>query len=175
MVLYLKGYTGAVYSDNRWRQIKDDDGQFEKERDQLAADGLSVDNWHPVLRNQIGDSRPQGNDKLWSRENSLFRNLLLDMEIISFPTSPPLLFSLRWADGEHRPGIQYETEYFPFLCTELKNGGGQQLSSCGQRILGEFSGEPGAAGKFCEEILYQCCLRKYLGLWISIKLFKFPE
>lgn len=121
--LYLKGYTGAVYSDNRWRQIKDEDGQFEKERDQLAADGLSVDNWHTVLRNQIGDSQTTGNDKLWSSGKLTIRNLAFGYGNYIIPYFPTTSFFSTGGRMENTvPGIQYETEYFPFLCTELKNG-----------------------------------------------------
>ena len=121
--LYLKGYTGAVYSDNRWHQIKDEDGQFAKERDQLAEDGLSVDGWHMVLRNQIGDSQTTGNDKLWTTGKLTVRNLAFGYGNYIIPYFPTIPFSSTGGRMENTvPGIQYETEYFPFLCTELRNG-----------------------------------------------------
>lgn len=121
--LYLKGYTGAVYSDNRWRQIKDEGGQYEKERDQLALDGLSVDGWHIVLRNQIGDSQTTGNDKLWNSGKLTVRNLALGYGNYIIPYFPTTSFSSTGGRMENTvPGIQYETEYYPYLCTELRNG-----------------------------------------------------
>ncbi len=159
---------------------KDDDGQFEKERDQLAADGLSVDNWHTQFsETRSVTARPQGNDKLWSSGKTHYQWLngfwIWKLYHSLLPTTS--FFSLRWADGEHRPGIQYETEYFPFLCTELKNGVAANSyrlaanefwvnSQANQERLENF------AKKYYTSVVL---IRKYLGLWISIKLFKFPE
>ncbi|MCM1246011.1 MAG: transglutaminase domain-containing protein [Roseburia sp.] len=121
--LYLKGYTGAVYSDGRWRQVKDDEGQYAKERDELAKAGLSVDNWHVTLRNQIGDSQTTGNDKLWISGKLTIRNLAFGYGNYIQPYYPTTAFSSVGGRMEADvPGIQYEVEYFPYLYTELKNG-----------------------------------------------------
>lgn len=121
--LYFKGYTGAEYSENRWRQIKDEDGQYEKELGELEADGLSLDNWHVTLRNQIGDSQTTGNDKLWSSGRLTIRNLAFGYGNYVVPYYPTTAFSS--VGGRMNvmvPGIQYDVEYFPVLCTELRNG-----------------------------------------------------
>lgn len=121
--LYLKGYTGASYSGGRWHQIKDEDGQYAKERDELAAAGLSVDNWHVTLRNQIGDSQTTGNDKLWTAGKLTMRNLAFGYGNYILPYYPTTAFSSVGGRMEALvPGIQYEVEYFPYLYTELKNG-----------------------------------------------------
>lgn len=121
--LYMKGYTGANYSDGRWHQIKDEDGQYAKERDELAAEGLSVDNWHVTLRNQIGDSQTTGNDRLWTAGKLTICNLAFGYGNYVVPYYPTTAFSS--VGGRIKtavPGIQYEVEYFPYLYTELKNG-----------------------------------------------------
>lgn len=121
--LYLKGYTGAVYSDNRWRQIKDEDGQYEKELNDLAVDGMSLDNWHVTLRNQIGDSQATGNEKLWSTGKLTIRNLAFGYGNYVVPYYPTTSFSSVGGRMDVSvPGIQYEVEYFPVLNTELQNG-----------------------------------------------------
>lgn len=121
--LYMKGYTGAVYSDGRWHQIKDEDGQYAKERDELVAAGLSVDNWHVTLRNQIGDSQTTGNDKLWTTGKLTIRNLAFGYGNYVVPYYPTTAFSS--VGGRQQvtvPGIEYEAEYFPYLYAELRNG-----------------------------------------------------
>lgn len=121
--LYLKGYTGAVYSDNRWRQIKDESGTFETDRDQLAADGLAVDNWHVTLRNQIGESQTTGNDKLWVPGKLTIRNLAFGYGNYVIPYYPSVAFAATGGRAENTvPGIQYELDYFPQLCTEFRSG-----------------------------------------------------
>lgn len=121
--LYFKGYTGAEYRDNRWRQIKDENGQLEKDISDLSADGLSVDNWHVTLRNQIGDSQTTGNEKLWMTGKLTIKNIAFGYGNYVVPYFPTTAFS---SEGGKTlttvPGVQYDVEYFPMLYTELKNG-----------------------------------------------------
>lgn len=125
--LYLKGYTGSEYSQNRWRQIKDE--QFQKEREELLQDGLSLDNWHVTLRNQIGDSQTTGNPKLWSTGKITVKNLAFGFGNYVTPYFPTTSFSYgtgnSYEEGKSTaavPGVQFEAEYFPVLYSELKRG-----------------------------------------------------
>lgn len=121
--LYLKGYTGAFYSDGRWRQVKDEDGSYEKTMKELAADGLSLDNWHVTLRNQIGDSQTTGNENLWKTGKLTIRNLAFGYGNYVVPYYPTTSFSSVGGRMDVSvPGIQYEVEYFPVLNTEFQNG-----------------------------------------------------
>lgn len=120
--LYLKGYTGAVYEENRWRQIRDD-GEYEKEKSALMADGLSVDNWHVMLRNQIGESQTTGNEKLWNTGKIVIKNLAFGYGNYVVPYFPTTSFSYQGGRSSVTvPGVQYEVEYFPILGTEMKRG-----------------------------------------------------
>lgn len=125
--LYLKGYTGSEYSQNRWRQIKNE--QFQKEREELLQDGLSLDNWHVTLRNQIGDSQTTGNPKLWSTGKITVKNLAFGFGNYVTPYFPTTSFSYgtgnSYEEGKSTaavPGVQFEAEYFPVLYSELKRG-----------------------------------------------------
>lgn len=125
--LYLKGYTGSEYSQNRWRQIKDE--EFQKEREELLQDGLSLDNWHVTLRNQIGDSQTTGNPKLWSTGKITVKNLAFGFGNYVTPYYPTTSFSYGTGDSQEEgkstaavPGVQFEAEYFPVLYSELKRG-----------------------------------------------------
>lgn len=121
--LYFKGYTGAEYRDNRWRQIKDEDGQLEKDISSLSADGLSVDNWHVTLRNQIGDSQTTGNEKLWTTGRITIKNIAFGYGNYVVPYYPTTAFSFEGGRSTTAvPGVQYDIEYFPMLYAELKNG-----------------------------------------------------
>nr|MBP3598699.1 hypothetical protein [Eubacterium sp.] len=121
--IYFKGYIGAQYSNNRWRQVKDESGAYENEKKALASDGLSVDNWHVTLRNQIGESQKTGNEKLWTTGKLTVKNLAFGYGNYLVPYYPTTAFS---AEGGRTkvtvPGVQYETEYFLALLTELKAG-----------------------------------------------------
>lgn len=125
--LYLKGYTGSEYSQNRWRQIKNE--EFQKEREELLQDGLSLDNWHVTLRNQIGDSQTTGNPKLWSTGKITVKNLAFGFGNYVAPYFPTTSFSYgtgnSYEEGKSTaavPGVQFEAEYFPVLYSELKRG-----------------------------------------------------
>lgn len=125
--LYLKGYTGSAYSQSRWRQIKDE--QFQKEQEELSKDGLSLDNWHVTLRNQIGDSQTTGNPKLWSTGKLTIKNLAFGFGNYVTPYFPTTSFSYGTGDSYEEgkstaavPGVQFEAEYFPMLYSELKRG-----------------------------------------------------
>ncbi len=125
--LYLKGYTGSAYSQNRWRQIKDE--QFQKDQEELSKDGLSLDNWHVTLRNQIGDSQTTGNPKLWSTGKLTIKNLAFGFGNYVTPYFPTASFSYgtgnSYEEGKSTaavPGVQFEAEYFPMLYSELKRG-----------------------------------------------------
>lgn len=121
--LYLKGYTGAEYSQNRWRQIKDEDGQFEKLAGDLSSSGLSLENWHATLRNQIGDSQKTGNSKLWDVGKLKIKNLAFGFGNYAVPYFPTAAFSYEGGRSTVQiPGVQYETEYFMALYPQMKNG-----------------------------------------------------
>lgn len=121
--LYLKGYTGAEYSQNRWRQIKDEDGQFEKTQGDLSVSGLSLENWHVTLRNQIGDSQTTGNAKLWDVGKLKLKNLAFGFGNYVVPYFPTAAFSYEGGRSTAAvPGVQYEIEYFTALYPQMKSG-----------------------------------------------------
>lgn len=121
--LYLKGYVGAQYSKNRWHAIKDESGAYEAEKKELAADGLSADNWHVMLRNQIGESQTTGNEKLWSTGTITIKNLAFGYGNYLVPYYPTTAFSTEGGRTKVSvPGIQFEVSYFPLLADELNTG-----------------------------------------------------
>lgn len=119
--LYLKGYTGEAYDENRWHTIKDD--AYLNESAALTIENLSPDGWHVSLRNQIGDKQTTGNDKLWETGELQIKNLAFGYGNYVIPYYPTSAFSLVGGRSQSLvPGIEYETEYYPMLYNELKNG-----------------------------------------------------
>ncbi len=147
--IYFKGYVGAYYSGNRWRQIKDENGAYENAKKELAGDGLSVDNWHVALRNHIGESQTTGNEKLWTTGKITVKNLAFGYGNYLVPYYPTSAFSAEGGRSKVAvPGVQYETEYFPFLADELKNG----LAANTYRLAGNeyWSGNQENRGRLME-------------------------
>ena len=119
--LYLKGYTGEAYDENRWHTIKEE--EYTNALNALTLLNLSPDGWHVSLRNQIGDKQTTGNDKIWNTGKLQIKNLAFGYDNYVIPYYPTAAFSL--AGGRSLsavPGIEYETEYYPMLYRELKNG-----------------------------------------------------
>lgn len=121
--IYFKGYTGADYTENRWRQIRDEDGSYTDSRDSMSLDGLSIESWHVTLRNQIGDSQTTGNENLWTTGKMTIKNLAFGYGNYAVPYYPSVAFSSEAGKSTVAvPGVQYTVEYFPVLFTEIKNG-----------------------------------------------------
>lgn len=119
--LYLKGYTGEAYDDNRWHTIKDD--EYTNALNALTVLNLSPDGWHATLRNQIGDKQTTGNDKIWDTGKLDIKNLAFGYGNYVIPYYPTTAFSLSGGRSLALvPGVEYETEYYPMLYRELKNG-----------------------------------------------------
>ncbi|MFR1257904.1 MAG: transglutaminase-like domain-containing protein [Clostridium sp.] len=57
--LYLKGYVGDVYENNKWSSICSDEN-FKKDWKALDATGVTTENWHTQLRNELGDEAGGG-------------------------------------------------------------------------------------------------------------------
>lgn len=119
--MYLKGYTGARYEQNRWHQVKEE--QYESELSDLSADGLSLDNWHVTLRNQIGESQTTENSSLWQTGKIAIKNLAFGFGNYAVPYYPSTSFS---SEGGRTtvavPGVQYEVEYLPVMYYEMRRG-----------------------------------------------------
>ncbi len=121
--LYFKGYVGNRYEENRWHQIKDESGAYDKRQKELADAGLALDGWHITLRNQIGESQATGNDKLWSTGKITVKNISFGYGNYLVPYYPTVAFT---SEGGRmkvaEPGIQYEVEYYPIMASEMRNG-----------------------------------------------------
>ncbi len=119
--MYLKGYTGARFEQNRWYQVKEE--QYENELSALSAGGLSLDNWHVTLRNQIGESQTTENSNLWKTGSLTIKNLAFGFGNYAVPYYPATSFS---SEGGRTtvavPGVQYEVEYLPVMYYELRRG-----------------------------------------------------
>ena len=119
--LYMKGYTGEAYDENRWHTIKDE--IYTKDLEALNLLNISPNGWHVTLRNQIGEKQTTGNDKLWTTGKIKIRNLAFGYGNYVIPYFPTTAFSLLGGRSQSVvPGVEYETEYYPMLYRELKNG-----------------------------------------------------
>lgn len=124
--LYLKGYVGDVYEDNRWRSLSSNE-EYKKERKELDDTGVTLDNWHAQLRNELGDNEITGAN-LWQNGKLRVRNLAFGYGNYLVPYLPTDSFKTL-KNGRitvEEPGVEYEVEYYMqyshFLRQDLLKG-----------------------------------------------------
>ncbi len=111
--LYLKSYTGDTYEKNKWTSLRKND-EYKQELAALEAEGLSPDNWHIRLRNELGDSETSGVDNIWYAGTLTIRNIAFGYGNYLIPYEPSSGYK---AEDNGRstieiPGIHYAIEYY---------------------------------------------------------------
>lgn len=111
--LYLKGYVGDVYENNRWSSRKSDDN-FKKDWKTLDDIGVTLENWHTQLRNELGDQETSGEDDVWKTGVLRIRNIAFGYGNYLVPCLPTGAYrSLENGRSTiDEPGIDYSVEYY---------------------------------------------------------------
>ncbi|MCR5797136.1 MAG: transglutaminase-like domain-containing protein [Eubacterium sp.] len=119
--MYLKGYVGGEFIDNRWRQVTTNREQYDKDLKSLKDDGLSVDDWQVALRNQIGDSQTTGNPNLWREGTLKIKNLGFGRGDYVAPYYPSTGFVTEQGKIKpHEPGLVYSEKYLAEICSTFR-------------------------------------------------------
>lgn len=111
--LYLKGYVGDHYENNRWSSISSED-EYEQDLKRLDSTGITVDNWHAQLRNELGDNERSGEKDVWHTGEIRIRNLAFGYGNYLVPYLPTASFKYE-KNGRstvEKPGIDYAVEYY---------------------------------------------------------------
>lgn len=111
--LYLKGYVGDVYENNKWTSLQSD-ANFKKDWKALDATGVTTENWHTQLRNELGDEERSGQDDVWKTGNLRIRNLAFGYGNFLVPCLPTGAYksSNNGRSAVDKPGIDYSVEYY---------------------------------------------------------------
>lgn len=111
--MYLKGYVGDIYEDNKWSSLYRD-VTYASEMKILENGGITPDNWHIQLRNELGDAETSGVSDLWGTSRLRIRNLAFGYGNYLVPYLPETSFKSK-ADGRStidKLGIDYTLEYY---------------------------------------------------------------
>lgn len=111
--LYLKGYVGDVYENNRWSSLVSDE-DYQKDWEALDATGVTLENWHTQLRNELGDKETSGEDNIWRTGALRIRNLAFGYGNYLVPCLPAGAYK-SLGNGRstiEQPGIDYTVEYY---------------------------------------------------------------
>jgi len=111
--LYLKGYVGDIYENNRWSSKKSDE-EFQKDWKSLDDTGVTLENWHAQLRNELGDNETSGVDNVWQTGVLRVRNIAFGYGNYLVPCVPAGAYkSLENGRSTiEQPGIDYAVEYY---------------------------------------------------------------
>lgn len=114
--MYLKGYVGEQYKNNKWSSLHSNE-EYEKDLKELDSTGVTLENWHAQLRNELGDNSRKGAglDNIWETQTLHVRNLAFGYGNYIVPYLPTDSFKKK-NNGRYtveNPGIEYEVEYYP--------------------------------------------------------------
>lgn len=111
--LYLKGYVGDVYENNKWSSLEKEKA-YQKDKKVLDDSGVTIENWHAQLRNELGDSETTGETDIWQTGRLRIRNLAFGYGNYLVPYLPTTSFQTE-NNGRmtvSNPSIDYEVEYY---------------------------------------------------------------
>lgn len=111
--MYLKGFVGDCYEENQWTSLANDEG-YQSELANYEKRGISPNNWHIQMRNELGESEVSGADDLWKTGMLRIRNLAFGYGNYVVPYLPVSSFK---SEENGRTtidtlGIDYTVEYY---------------------------------------------------------------
>lgn len=111
--LYLKGYVGDLYENNRWSSLASDE-EYQKDWKVLDSTGVTLENWHTQLRNELGDKETSGEEDVWQTGTLRIRNIAFGYGNYLVPCLPTGAYkSLENGRSTiEQPGIDYAVEYY---------------------------------------------------------------
>lgn len=111
--LYLRGYVGDIYENNKWSSIKKD-AQYKEDITALNALNITPDSYHVQLRNDIGDNERSGLEGIWQTGDLRLRNIAFGHGDYVIPVLPVNSY-LTESNGRMKtrtPGVDYEEDYY---------------------------------------------------------------
>lgn len=125
--IYLKGYVGDKYEKNKWTSLQKEE-DYMNDWAVLDSTGVTIDNWHAQLRNELGESETSGAEEVWRISNLRIRNIAFGYGNYLVPYLPTSSFEQK-RNGKSstvNQGIDYEVEYYSLypvvLRQDLLNG-----------------------------------------------------
>ena len=111
--MYLKGYVGDVYEENKWSSLLENES-YKADLQDLDSGGVTLDNWHVQLRNELGDSETSGAKGLWNTSLLRIRNIGFGYGNYLIPYLPAGAFKYEenGRSAIDTPGIDYIIEYY---------------------------------------------------------------
>lgn len=111
--LYLKGFVGDIYENNRWTSKQSDD-EFQEDFKALDDTGITLENWHAQLRNELGDKEESGMENVWQTGVLRVRNIAFGYGNYLVPCVPAgaYKFMSNGRSAIDQPGIDYAVEYY---------------------------------------------------------------
>ena len=131
--IYLKGYVGDHYENSRWSSIASED-EYEKDMEALDSTGVTIENWHAQLRNELGEDERSGEPNAWKTGVLRIRNLAFGYGNYLVPYLPTASFK-QGKNGRsqvEQPGIDYAVEYYwryPYILRQAVLQGGYRLAN----------------------------------------------
>ncbi|MCH5252819.1 MAG: hypothetical protein J1F22_07580 [Lachnospiraceae bacterium] len=111
--MYLKGYVGDIYEDNKWTSLKKNN-EYNTALQTLEERGATPESWHVRLRNELGDNETSGAKDLWNIGKLRIRNLGFGYGNYLIPYLPAGAF--KYENNGHSTidnlGVDYTVEYY---------------------------------------------------------------
>lgn len=121
--LYLKGYVGDTYENNRWYSLTRNE-EYVQDLQKLEDSAVTLDNWHVQLRNELGENETSGVSGIWNQGTLRIRNLAFGYGNYLVPYLPA--DSFKYEDNGHitieHPGIDYVVTYYPVYPVVQRKG-----------------------------------------------------
>lgn len=116
--LYLKGYVGDVYQNNRWSSLQNDE-DYQKDLAKLQDNAVTLENWHVQLRNEVGTQ----NTNIGKTATLRIRNIAFGYGNYLIPYMPTNGFSyqLNGRAAAEEPGLDYTSEYYLHYADRLRS------------------------------------------------------
>lgn len=111
--LYLKGYVGDIYENNKWSSKQSDD-EFQEDWKEMDDTGVTLENWHTQMRNELGDRETSAVDNVWQTGVLRIRNIAFGYGNYVVPCMPTGAYKTM-SNGRSaidQPGIDYAVEYY---------------------------------------------------------------
>lgn len=117
--LYLKGYVGDVYKNNRWTSLQKEE-EYQKDLQKLKDNAVTLENWHVQLRNEI----EKQTDALRATGQLRIRNIAFGYGNYLVPYLPTdsFTYQINGRSSVQNPGIDYTVEYYLNYMQKLRSG-----------------------------------------------------
>lgn len=119
--MYLKGFVGDVYENNKWTPLPKTD-EYKKDWKLLKDSAVTPENWHVQLRNELGDSQRSGYLSLWKQGTLHIRNLAFGYGnyVVPYLPADSFQYNTNGRAAVADPGIDYSVPYYMYYPAILR-------------------------------------------------------